>query len=157
MNGFQDNLIKLANMLAIPVDEFAPIGIHEWPSIMKKIEATFIIKKNSNTKFNWWWEHLKGEPFGVNAGDTKPFEYLPQLIDEKEKIWFVACDSYRDFSKFWLFQGYIKSIKKILQNHYSFEYYLISKKYEWLLCVNNHDKLIGVGSIVAKIKEQKFE
>ncbi|WP_425556402.1 DUF6756 family protein [Hymenobacter saemangeumensis] len=40
---------------------------------------------------------------------------------------------------------------------YAFEYYLVSKKYEWLLGVNHHDVLFGVGELMVqriKVLEQ---
>jgi len=152
MTGLKDNLLKIAKTLGIKPDEFNAVGIYEWPEIMKKIEESFIIKKNSNIKFNRWWENLKEPQYGINV-DSHPFHCINQLIDGNEKIWFVACDSNNDPSKFWLFQGYIKPILKLLDEHYRFEFYLVSKKYEWLLCLNHHDNLIGLGSIIPKLQQ----
>ncbi|WP_205301049.1 DUF6756 family protein [Paenibacillus aceris] len=34
------------------------------------------------------------------------------------------------------------------------EYYIISKKYEWLLCVNHHDIVFGSGAELVDIMEK---
>jgi len=151
MTGLKDDLLKIAKSLGIKPDEFEAVGIYEWPAIMKKIEEAFVIKKNHNTRFNWWWESFKEPQYGINV-ESHPYDYLHRLIDKTEKIWFVACDSNKDPSKFWLFQGYIEPIQKVLDEHYQFEFYIVSKKYEWLLCVNHHDNLIGLGSIISKLQ-----
>lgn len=90
MPGFKDNNIKLANALGLTSDDFEAVGIYEWPLIMQKIEKVFIIKENSNTKFNWWWESFKGSQCAINFKKDDAYKYLDQLIDEKEKIWIVG-------------------------------------------------------------------
>ncbi|WP_207431205.1 DUF6756 family protein [Sabulibacter ruber] len=150
--GFKDNLLKLARALAFKPDEFDAFGIYEWPAIMKRVEKEFIIKINSNTQFNQWRENLKSPQLGLAL--ENPIAPLSLLIDRNEKVWFVACDSYRDPTKLWLFQGYIEPIQRLLESHYRFEFYVISKKYEWLLCADHLNNLIGLGTIIPKIQQQ---
>jgi hypothetical protein len=40
---------------------------------------------------------------------------------------------------------FVKAIQRILLECSPNEYYLINKKYEWLLSVNHHDSLTGTG------------
>ena len=151
MTGFKDNALKTAAVSGISSDNFEAVGIHEWPTVMRKIERAFVVKENSNTKFNWWWERFKGPQYKISFEKDNAFEYLDQLIDEKEKVWFVGCDTDYDPSKFWLFQGCVKPIQKIIGEQAPFEYYLISKKYKWLLCETDHGVLIGLGSIIPRM------
>lgn len=44
-------------------------------------------------------------------------------------------------------------IKQIIGECFGFEYYIIDKKKEWLLCKNHHNRLIGIGK---KIISSKF-
>jgi hypothetical protein len=37
---------------------------------------------------------------------------------------------------------------------YGFEYYIVSKKFEWLLCENHHDILIAVGQPMVEKMER---
>ncbi|WP_210465380.1 DUF6756 family protein [Rufibacter roseolus] len=157
MTGFKENAQKIANALGIISDDFEAVGIYAWPAIMQKIERAFVKKENSNTKFNWWWESFKGTQFQISFEQDNAFEFLDQLIDYEEKVWFVACDSYHDPSKFWLFQGYIKPIQKVIAELPYFEYYIISKKYEWLVCENHHGILIGLGNMVSRMEEFKIK
>lgn len=152
MPGFKDELLKLAKHLQLPSETFDAVGIHEWPSVLHKIEASFVIKNSSNIQFNWWWENFKGPQSSLFFENGQAYEYLNQLIDAHEQVWLVACDSERDPSKFWLFQGKIQAIQSVLREHYAFEYYLVSKKYEWLLCETHHSLLIGLKSIIPKMK-----
>jgi len=140
-----------ASKLKIPNDKFNIIGIHAWPEIFKKIEAEFIIRKNSNTRFNWWWETLKNDNVSVQFANNNAREYLHTIVDKNEKVWFVACDADRDPSKFWLFEGFIEPIQQIIGELHAFEYYVVSKKYEWFLAENHHGYLIGLGTVKSKL------
>jgi hypothetical protein len=151
MPGFKDELLSLANQLQLTSEAFDAVGIHAWPAVLHKIEAAFVIKTSSNTHFNWWRESFKGPHYSVSFEHGQVYECLHQLINAQEQIWFVACDTERDPSKLWLFQGQIQAIQSVLRNHYAFEYYLISKKYEWLICEAD-SVLIGLKSIIPKME-----
>ncbi|WP_432207229.1 DUF6756 family protein [Hymenobacter defluvii] len=56
-----------------------------------------------------------------------------------------------DPSKFWLFEGSVQAVQLVLHEFYAFEYYVVSKKYHWLLCETDHDELIGLGTIISKM------
>ncbi|NVO32351.1 DUF6756 family protein [Hymenobacter lapidiphilus] len=152
MPGFKDELLQLGKQLQLSFEAFDAVGIHAWPSVLHKIEASFVVKTSSNTHFNWWWESFKGPQFSLFFENGQAYECLDQLIDVQEQVWFVACESGRDPSKFWLFQGRIQAIQLILREHYAFEYYLVSKKYEWLLCETDHDVLVGLKSVIPKME-----
>lgn len=153
MPGFKDDLLQLASSSGISPKDFDAVGIHEWPAIMHKIEAAFVLKTSSTTRFNWWWESFKGPQYRLFFDTAWAFDYLTQLVDEQEQIWFVACDTDQDPSKFWLFQSTVQAIQRLLQAHCYFEYYLVSKKYLWLLCETDHDVLIGLGSVIPRMQQ----
>lgn len=137
--------------LQIPRDQFDLFNIHGWSDVFKKIETKFIAKKNTNTHFNWWWDNLKSDQYSVKFPQNNAQEYLHLIVDPQEKVWFVACDSKKDPTRSWLFEGYIKPIQQILGELNPFEYYVVSKKYDWLLSDHN-GSLIGLGSIISNLK-----
>jgi hypothetical protein len=47
MPSLKDELLNIAILLSIPKKEFADVGIHTWPAIMQKIEATFFRKDHT--------------------------------------------------------------------------------------------------------------
>ena len=151
MPDLKDELLKLAGLLEISAQDFSAVSIHAWPAIMHKIEAAFIIKRNSNTHFNWWWESLKVTQYPMRFTHGLAYTHLDKLLPKQQKVWFVASG----VGKLWLFEGTVEAIQYILDNHYGFEYYLVSKKYEWFLCRNHHDVLIGLGTIIAHMQARE--
>ncbi|MFT3822912.1 MAG: hypothetical protein QM731_03290 [Chitinophagaceae bacterium] len=143
---FKTRVLSITKGAGISDEQFNAIGIHDWPEVFKKIEAAFIKKENSNTSFNWWWEDLKGDQVALQFQRDDAYMYLHHLVDKNEKIWFVASDNNFDPTKFWLFEGYIEPVQQVIGELYAFEYYLVSKKYDWLLAENHHGYLIGMGA-----------
>ena len=75
---------------------------------------------------------------------------MPSLIDEKESVWFVIEDDSveKEQDHYWLYEGKIQAIISVLQELPGTEYYVVSKKLEWILCENHHNLLIGSGKLI---------
>ena len=142
-------LLQTAANLGLPYSYFRAIGITEWEPIMKRIENRFVSARYN--KILWWWDgYLKGPVYSVLLPGW-PVDALDKIIPLHEQVWFIAEDD-----KFWLFEGTIESIQQVLAESHAFEYYIVSKKYEWLLCENHHDVLFGVGDIIIeKLKQME--
>lgn len=152
MPGLRDDLVRRATVLGIAAADFHAVSIHAWPAIMQKIEAVFIRKTNTNTHFNRWGENLKRPQYRVSSANGLAYPRLEQLLDPHEVVWFVACATDSDPSKFWLFEGTGKALQLLLREYYAAEYYIVSKKYHWLLCATDQQELIGLGTIIAKMQ-----
>lgn len=101
----------------------------------------------------WYWEHFK-DGYSIDYPNYDAYRDLARLVDEKEKVWFLAQEKYKQKPKFWVYEGLIKPIQVVLENCTRFEYYIVSKKYSWLLCENHHGFLIGTGEqMIAKMKD----
>ena len=128
---------KICQELAIPEERFKEISIHDWQPIQENIFNKFY---DSNR------EQLKGDTYSIQFLYNYPFDQLLHLVDHDEKVWLFLDETVRERGKFWFYEGYIKDIVKILlETTQSREVYIASKKYEWLLCVNQHDYIIASG------------
>jgi len=99
----------------------------------------------------WWWEDFKTW-FRFDRFDY-PTEHLPDLIpDLSRKVWLMIEDDYKpyypiyDIEPLW--------ISKLIDECFGFEYYIIDKDLNWLICETHHKELIGVGN---KLKEHNKE
>jgi hypothetical protein len=159
MAGLKDDLCKVAARLALSQDDFGAVGIYAWPAIMRQIEAAFVIKTGLNTSFSWWWESLKHPQVHLQANQGHAVDYLPTLVAAHEPVWYVTTraldydvEEEQDPTKLWLFQGRMQAVHQVITASHPAEYYLVSKKYTWLLCGKRQDQLLGVGSILPKMQ-----
>lgn len=129
----------------IAEDEFKPVDIHSWRQIQEKIFSTFCNIQSHKDRFNWLWDDLKLDKYSVRFDRNWLFDSLLQLIDDSEKVWLFINESVNEGTKFWFYEGQIKTIVFVLGESFVDEVYIASKKYDWLLCINHHDVLIATG------------
>ena len=92
----------------------------------------------------WWWEAFKIKPIHRITSHPNPFRLIVPIVpDPSEKLWFVVED---DSSLHYpVYEANARVIEKVIGECFGFEYYLIPKDKQWLLCENHHNVLIGIG------------
>lgn len=99
----------------------------------------------------WWWEDFKQLSFSFRE-TAKPFELLNNIIPETGRnVWFIVEDVNEPYYP--VYDTKPEIIKDIIGECFGFEYYIIDKNKEWLICENHHNKLIGVGD---KLREKNM-
>ena len=95
----------------------------------------------------WWWEAFR-DSFSFNIFDYPP-NHLKSIIPNLErKVWLMIED---DQDKFYpIYDVNPNYIPEILNNCFHFEYYIIDKDLDWLICENHHRRVVGVGDELRK-------
>jgi len=115
-----------------------------WAEIEEKIYHQFCTLDHPLARPVWLWENFKQETFAVEGADT--WQRLEKLVDHDELVWFFTNG---DKDKLWFYEGKVKAVITIIEeSSYLDEFYICSKKYEWMICFNHHDTLIATGSIM---------
>lgn len=148
----RDELTKKIAELGIG-SEFQSVSLHRHSSILQNISSQFTTLNQRASKIRWWWEYLQ-EPV-VSLQTYDPVQTLGLLISPTEQVWFLAEDwsNTKKEGQFWLYESTIGPIAKLVNESRSFEFYVVSKKYSWLVCVNHHQYLIASGQeMVSRIE-----
>jgi hypothetical protein len=143
----QNKIDAARQQLSISAPDFKPLPFTtNWHELEEQICQGFC-KVSGKSRPIWLWGKFK---YGYQGIDLNVHIHLilNQLIPSNEIIWFMASDG----NRFLFYEGKIESIQSIIgETSYELdEYYLISKKDEWLFCVNHHDILIGTGDFAIK-------
>ncbi|MBK0401944.1 hypothetical protein I5M27_03040 [Adhaeribacter sp. BT258] len=150
MATFRERIIGLARLLKLSREQFTVGPFTHWPAIQKKIESRFIMKTSSDLQPQEWPEHFKGRQKLIPLKGFEPYEYLDELLPENEIYWLLLPDPNVQESKLWLFQGTVQAIQKVLSQLPKLAFYVVAKKYEWLLFYNQQDAFIGLGELPEK-------
>ncbi|OJJ22462.1 hypothetical protein BKI52_07210 [marine bacterium AO1-C] len=137
---------QVCQKLSIPANDFQPLKITEWKTIDQTIAQKFFAR--NTCQGNWrLWDELSQESYSLLfKGDF--FNHLEWLLTTTEDVYFFTGETINEQTKYWFYQGNIGPITRIIaETHNLGEYFLVSKKYDWLLCYNFYS-LIGCGSIV---------
>lgn len=142
---------------AFTAKQFQPVGLNDWLTIEEAIYQAFCKLSHSKLRPVWLWEYFKLDTFGVTI-EQKAYLYLDKLIDNNETVWFFVNETVNETQKFWFYEGRVKPIQTIIgECCYIDEIYLVSKKYNWLICINHHDVLFATGQIMpTKLRELKI-
>ena len=131
-----------------------PLGLSEWEDIEAKIQETFCHQKEYKSKPVWLWNALKVDAYSVFK--EQPIEVLENLVEAKNNVYLILDETINETTKHWYYEGNIHSIYKLLSIEnkvFVNEVCLVSKKYDWLLCINHHSCLIAAGkSMIDKVK-----
>ena len=147
MTTFRERIIGLARSLNLSREQFTVGPFIDWPAIQKKIESRFVIKDRSDLNPLEWPEHFKGKKQLIPSRAFEPYEYLDELLPDNEIYWLILIDTGSKEPKLWLFQGNIKAIQKVLSQLPRFSFYVIAKKYEWLLFNDQKDEFTALGEL----------
>ncbi|NML64062.1 hypothetical protein HHL22_02485 [Hymenobacter sp. RP-2-7] len=130
-------------LLQIPDADFRPLPFTtDWHKLEERIYHSFY-HIEGKARPVWLWESFKHQTQSLQL-KVLSLAILHHLIPLDETVWLMAYDG----SNFFFYEGKVTVIQRIIPEltYIMDEYYLISKKFEWLLCENHHDILIGTGS-----------
>lgn len=97
----------------------------------------------------WWWESFKQESASITFEDGKGFQRITSFVPNPyEVVWFVVEDDQLPYYP--IFECSASNAVSIIGECFAFEYYLIPKNKNWLICENHHNRVIGVGSEITE-------
>ena len=150
MGNLRDKINLVAKELHLKDEEFQLVRMTRYQQILHSMLEKFTSLKVKQIN-KWWWNSFLDPIYHFYPKNV--FETLPLLIDKKESVYFVIEDESKENECYWLYEGKIHAIISVLKELWGTEYYIVSKKLEWILCENHHNILIGYGEpITEKMK-----
>jgi hypothetical protein len=140
----KDEIRAASELLNLSDNEFRELPCDEALSLIQKVLGHFV----GNDR-RCWWEDFVGESASIRTPED--WKVLTQVApDADEPAWFIAEGL--------AFEASARTTQQSLGECYGFEYYLVAKDLQWLICENHHDYLIGVGSeVIARIRALPLE
>lgn len=141
---FRIEIERIRKELKIPESDFRPVSEQEWPHVEKKIYATFC-KPTAGFTPTWMWEYFRQEEYGTTYF-AYPVSTLSLLVPPSERVWIMLEDRLDNCQKFWYYEGRMDAFTAVEEEAWNNgEVFIVSKKYDWMLCVNHHDVLMATG------------
>ncbi|HSI38838.1 MAG TPA: DUF6756 family protein [Methylotenera sp.] len=95
----------------------------------------------------WWWEDFRNSSISVKFENGDAWKHLPELTpNPDELVWFIAEEDQLPYYP--VFETTPKFASQIIGECHGFEYYLIAKNLDWLVCETHHDCVFAVGEEV---------
>lgn len=140
-----DEILKAVKKLSLGKADFHQLPCEDAEPLYYDLLNLFV----SGGDRRWWWESFSKPSESVHFTNGKGFEIITEIVPNKnEPVWFIAEEDQLPFYP--IFECTPELIQKIIGECYSFEYYIIPKSKEWLLCETHHDFIVGIGESVTK-------
>jgi hypothetical protein len=154
---FRVDIDEAVASLRLSPEDFKLVNLYKYEQILVSILDKFTTLGKHGLSCAWLWQHFKEPQFSFYSENA--WKHLPEIVEPllapEETFWFIAEDDRRtkQNGNFWLYEGKLKPISSLLGEMTAFEYYLVPKKLDWLLCETHHDVLIRVGEpIIERLK-----
>jgi hypothetical protein len=144
----RDTLNEATKGLALDSKRFRLLGPHEYASVLRVVTEQFLDVGKAGINYYRWWENFKGQTDFFQVDNA--YRFLPKLLPRSQSMWFIAEDSSKENAPFWVYEADADAIVQVLAESHHFEYYIVSKKKDWLLCENHHEVLIAAGEPMIK-------
>ena len=143
-------------------DRFHRVRSEQWQGVYRAITEKFA-DKSKTWKNGLHWANTNGySPQSMkNLQGCFPVDYstwfykLPKVIHENGMVYFLIDQGgdWHDEERFYIYESYIPELVKVLAllNQSCFlglgwcDYYIVSKKYKWIIGFNHHDIVSVVG------------
>lgn len=122
-----------------------------YAQIIRRIEDAFVDKsKNWNAKIHWanMGYYRPDIPCSVKVVESWNWiNKLPQIIPEVETPVYVLFEDVKNYQpKYWLYEAYVNELVVVLNECSMWgDFYIVSKKYDWLISLNHHDVVSCLG------------
>ena len=143
MDLVTEEINKALALLNIQSEKFSLLSDNEGEIIINDLLKSFVTGANRK----WWWEAFSHPQYSIVFSDGKGFEKIKNFVpNSNEMVWFVVEED--QLPLYPIYEACASDIQKVIGECYGFEYYIVSKTKNWLLCENHHSRMIGVGDEV---------
>lgn len=130
----------------------------KYQEIIKEITNAFVDKSEHwNQDIHWanLGQYKKTLDIYYFQEENKDFiKQIVEIVPSKTTLmWFLVEGTH----KYWLYEARIEEILLVLENTSLYDFYIISKKYDWLISQNHHDGWSFIGEKLNLIDIKKEE
>jgi hypothetical protein len=127
---------------AAPETDFHFVRVHRFKPILERIAERFLRGGKQDLRFVWLWERFRHQTASSHPSDA--LGVLESRLQQEERYWFLASDEH---GKYWVADASGRGVLGALRAMYHFEYYVVDRHMNWLICENHHRMLIEAAAV----------
>jgi len=136
-----------------PPEHFRAVRLTQYAAILASILTTFTTQRADRPPERWLWTVLKGhlDSHQLTPEDQSadPPVWLHSLVEPESAVWLVLEDwtGTKRQEPFWVFEGTARAAAAAVAEVPFCEYYVVHRRFSWLLCENHHGVLITTAGL----------
>lgn len=117
------------------IEGFAFVRLTRWEAILHEIADRFLKGGTSDLRYVWLWSEFREEISAFRPSSELAIDYLRGQLEPATSYWFLASDEH---GKYWVAEATGEAIVRLIGEMYGFEYYVVDRQFERILCENHH-------------------
>lgn len=131
------------------IEGFSFVGLTKWEPILHRIAERFLKCGVRDLRCIWIWNEFREDVSTHQPPPELALDYLREQLEPSTIYWFLASEQ---GGKYWVAESTGgAAVRMIAEMHY-FEYYIVDRHLEWILCENHHG--IFIRTVAGKPEEQ---
>jgi len=147
--NLRDDITRAINEARI--EGFAFVRLTQWEAVLHRIAERFLKRGVRDLVYVWMAEEFRNVVSAMHPSD--PLGHLREQLEPDRDYWFLASDQH---GKYWVADATGSGIMRVIGEMYGFEYYVVDRHLEWILCENHHGVFIKAAAIPAWKPEEKM-
>ena len=148
----RDEVHRAVTALALRDDQIRLLSPYQYRQVLGQVAEAFLTVGTKGLGYYWWWEVLR-EPHVSRHTGSSSLAVLSSLLPSDETVWFLANDTSKKQDAFWVYEEKTGSIVRVLRECYGFEYFVVSKRLDWLVGEHHSEVLVAAGERMTKALE----
>ena len=142
MSSVKDEIHAALRKLGLSAQIFRELPDCEGESAYRKALRHFVPVGEPR----WWWEHFISS-VSVDFPAGNGWEHITEFVpDASEHVWFIVEDDSLAFYP--VYDATPTALRAVIAECYGFEYYIVQRELQWLLCETHHNRMVGVGRVI---------
>jgi hypothetical protein len=138
-----DEISNAAKTLGLSHQELILLPALESERVFLAAQNHFVASPNRR----WWWEDFRNPGVSAQFASSDGWRRIPEIVpNADEVVWFIAEED--QLPHFPVFETTPRIVCQIIGECYGFEFYLVAKNYDWLVCETHHGVVHALGSPV---------
>jgi hypothetical protein len=119
------------------IEGFSFVRLTKWEGILHRVAEQFLNRGVRDLESVWMWNEFREVVSTSQPSD--PMGYLREQLEPTGVYWFIASDGH---GKYWIADATGSAIVRTVGEMYGFEYYVVDRHLDWILCENHHSIFI---------------
>ena len=140
MQTVVDEISNAAKLLGLNPHELIQLPAHESERIFLAAQNHFVASANRR----WWWEDFRKPGVAAQFMDSDGWRRVPEIVpNPEESVWFIAEED--QLAHYPVYETTPKIACQIIGECYGFEFYLVARNFDWLVCETHHGVVHAIG------------
>ena len=137
-------------LLDLDKDAFGEVSLHTYDEILKNVWSVFTELGHTAKNHFWINHHITNKVTYDPSNELEVLSVLKEIVPYSDTLWFIGQETKNESPKYWLYESTLDAAINILSEMYFFDFYLVDKKYKWIVSEEHHGLLIASGEPVSK-------